>query len=881
MPIFDSGEGSKAPRHSTHEAAAGVRMSPGPFIGTVKNNVDPMRTGRVQVFIQELGGNPDDQSSWRTVQYASPFMGVTPPPSINGQADKRAAGQTFSGNPHSYGFWMAPPDLEVNVLCIFVNGDPFKGYWFACLPDWPNTHMVPGIGYSDKLAKPTVEYNGDNDPAAAIVDFWAKQKTEHTIIADQMRSQGIIDDSCRGPISSSMYRESPSYVYGFSTPGRKLSEQWVNCQGTQQPFDKKSKGRRGGHSLVMDDGDADGNNELMRLRTAQGHQIMMNDSCGFIHVINSTGTAWFELDYAGNINFYSEGDFNVKAKGMIKLDGEKGVNISSKSNISIYAMQGVKISSIAAVDLYAVGYVKVTSGSEVHLSGTKMHITGTVCTAILGGTHLDLFGKCLSLNSAKVTPASTASLGSAAQGMPSHEPWRGHRSCNSGSSTASMQALSMAGSVLGNVISNNFAQQQALQQQDTIQRQIIANGGVNYGGGNTGGGSPGPFINGNPGGSFTGQNGRLDPNLLTPIGNGHALQPEAAQQWITMREAAAADGVDLSRVTDSYRTYDSQVRLFDEKGQYGVIDPVTGKMGLAAVPGTSNHGWGTAIDGNFDPKAKAWLDQNSEKYGYKTIKGEDWHWEYNGKNVNPNFNKTNIGNASYVPPQQQQQPPQTIPAQSADLNKQIDDKQKKINELDPNDPNYDANKAQLEGDINKLNQQKANLDYGPPPLLPDRNLGDPDINPPPSRPPATVNPPGGVDANPPTQPNDTGLNRDIPLEPPVGPDLSNGPGVAPPQGGNIGSGGNQTPNVNFDPNTGVPVDGLGSPVIRGPDGQIADVPLPPSALDLEGINTRFAAESSDRGNGVAPPVSGSSGNPAGTSATPSNTNPSSPAGPNC
>ena len=165
-------------------------------------------------------------------------------------------------------------------------------------------------------------------------------------------------------------------------------------------------------------------------------------------------------------------------------------------------------------------------------------------------------------------------------------------------------------------------------------------------------------------------------------------------------------------------------------------------------------------------------------------------------------------------------------------------------------------------------------------MLPDRNLGDPDINPPPSQPPATVNPPGGVDANPPTQPNDTGLNRDIPIEPPVG-SGDRGPGFDPPQGGNIGSGGNQTPNVNFDPNTGVPVDGLGGPVIRDPNGQIVDIPLPPVAPDIKDISTQIAAGASDRGNGVAPPVSGSSGNPAGTSATPTNTNPESPSGPNC
>ena len=39
----------------------------GPFVGVVKNNVDPTRQGRLEVFIEQLAGNnPDDTTVWRT-----------------------------------------------------------------------------------------------------------------------------------------------------------------------------------------------------------------------------------------------------------------------------------------------------------------------------------------------------------------------------------------------------------------------------------------------------------------------------------------------------------------------------------------------------------------------------------------------------------------------------------------------------------------------------------------------------------------------------------------------------------------------------------------------------------------------------------------------
>lgn len=455
MPIFDSSQGSKAPKHSSHESAAGVRMSPGPFIGVVKNNIDPMRTGRLQVFIPELGGNPDDQSSWRTVAYASPYMGTTPPnPDASGMPSSKRTGQTFAGNPHSYGFFMVPPDINNSVICIFINGDPFKGYWFACIPDWPNSHMVPAIGYSDALPKPAVEYNSDDSTSSNIQDFWARQKTQHDVVVQQMEEQGVINDPMRGPISSTPYRESPSYVYGFSSPGRKLSEQWIKCEGAQEPWDESSNGRMGGHSLVMDDGDTDGNNQLMRLRTAQGHQFTMHDSGGFIHLMTQNGNAWFEMDYYGNINIYAGGDFNVKAKGRVQFDADNGIYITSKQTINISGQQTVSISSIGALNLSAIGFIKMSSMSGTHISGTNLYLTGRSCTQLIGQTHMDICGKCITLNSAKCTPAQSAGSATSASGMPGPEPWGGHRRCSSGNAAASQAQLQIATTAASGVFSN-------------------------------------------------------------------------------------------------------------------------------------------------------------------------------------------------------------------------------------------------------------------------------------------------------------------------------------------------------------------------------------------------------------------------------------------
>jgi zinc D-Ala-D-Ala carboxypeptidase len=125
-------------------------------------------------------------------------------------------------------------------------------------------------------------------------------------------------------------------------------------------------------------------------------------------------------------------------------------------------------------------------------------------------------------------------------------------------------------------------------------------------------------------------NGRIPSSALTNVGGGHKLYGDAARAYMQMRDAARRDGVNL-RLTDSYRSYAAQVDVARRKGIYGVRQP-NGRLGLAARPGTSNHGLGRAVDVNLDasPGASRWLRENAARFGFRTIPREPWHWEYRG-----------------------------------------------------------------------------------------------------------------------------------------------------------------------------------------------------------------------------------------------------------
>jgi len=103
---------------------------------------------------------------------------------------------------------------------------------------------------------------------------------------------------------------------------------------------------------------------------------------------------------------------------------------------------------------------------------------------------------------------------------------------------------------------------------------------------------------------------------------GHKMLPVVAAAVDRLRGAAAADGVDLI-IRDGFRSYDEQVEIAARLGLYS-------EGGLAARPGTSNHGMGRALDLD-DGQGYSWLLKNARDYGWeKTVPREDWHWEYWG-----------------------------------------------------------------------------------------------------------------------------------------------------------------------------------------------------------------------------------------------------------
>ena len=74
--MADEIQRSQGRPQSYKQDRGGVPAEFGPFAGIVKSNVDPTRSGRLQVYIEAFSaGDPDDDTKWTTVSYLPNFYG--------------------------------------------------------------------------------------------------------------------------------------------------------------------------------------------------------------------------------------------------------------------------------------------------------------------------------------------------------------------------------------------------------------------------------------------------------------------------------------------------------------------------------------------------------------------------------------------------------------------------------------------------------------------------------------------------------------------------------------------------------------------------------------------------------------------------------------
>ena len=403
-----------------HSSTTPAAPDAGPFLARVISHQDSSFMGTLQVELLRPIGNNAGSSELRTVSYLSPFYGVT---------GARYIGQDpndYNQTQKSYGMWMVPPDVGTTVMVIFIQGDVKRGFWIGCVPDENMNFMIPGIAATEQVVEggnraPVAEYNKRLNNTNAEPTTYTKPR--HPLY-DKLVTQGLDQDDTRGITTSSSRREAPSMVFGISTPGP-VDKRPGATKGPIGQADAQVPNafvsRLGGATFVMDDGDSAflrktdaskgppeyaaieqnetggdvtiPHNELVRIRTRTGHQILLHNSEDLIYIGNAKGTTWIELTSNGKIDIY--------AKDSVSIHSENDINFTADRDINFTAKRNFNLNSAGTNNFTATGATNIRSGGNHVETAANIHMNG---------------------------PA--AATAPKASRIPQHEPWAGHEHLN-------------------------------------------------------------------------------------------------------------------------------------------------------------------------------------------------------------------------------------------------------------------------------------------------------------------------------------------------------------------------------------------------------------------------------------------------------------------
>ena len=380
---------------------------PGPYEAIVVGHLDPKYMGTLQVeILKKSDSRNDPERSGQLVEakYLSPFYGVTPQGGTSGNAG-------YQHSQKSYGMWMIPPDIGTKVLVILVEGNFSNAYWIGCVQDDYMNFMTPGNASTKQLEDygkkaPAAEYNKRRE-AGTTKNPTKFAKPVHTDFAKNLIQQGLIDDDVRGVTSSSARREVPSAVFGISTPGPvdKRSGAPKFPSGVRDGKANVFVNRLGGTSFVMDDGDdkiirkghpkdtppeyenvealTEGAtptgdvtlpaNELTRIRTRTGHQILLHNTEDLIYIGNARGTNWIEMTSNGKIDIYAQDSVSIHSSNDLNFTADRDVNFTAGENVNFMVGKDVR----------------TTAGDAIHnTAGLDINNTAGQSISEIAGTHI-------------------------------------------------------------------------------------------------------------------------------------------------------------------------------------------------------------------------------------------------------------------------------------------------------------------------------------------------------------------------------------------------------------------------------------------------------------------------------------------------------------
>jgi len=310
---------------------------------------DKIVLGRV---VEQLGegalkcrvfGRDDTGAKTRVVKMLSPHM------SIKGSEYLGADPKNFEDTQTVSGMVFPMPQIgTIGLIALAMDND--SGFWLGAVIEAGLGQTIPDFATSGQLAAD----KSDLDDYASPIGLPAGErntlttdnreghetKTKRAIhpFAEILKKQGLLVDPIRGQTTSNVTRDGVHSILGFNTPGA-FGEKKDLVTSTESGLSVERKiTNLGGHTFTMDDGDYKGQNNLVRLRSSKGAQILLHDTEDVVYIGNQNGSAWIEMTADGKIDIYAGDSVSIHSKGDFNFRADRDVNIEGGRNVNIKAV---------------------------------------------------------------------------------------------------------------------------------------------------------------------------------------------------------------------------------------------------------------------------------------------------------------------------------------------------------------------------------------------------------------------------------------------------------------------------------------------------------------------------------------------------------------
>ena len=143
----------------------------------------------------------------------------------------------------------------------------------------------------------------------------------------------------------------------------------------------------------------------MRFKTADGHQIILDDANERIYISTCMGKSWVEMDRDGHIHVY----------------GSESVSVSAGNDISLVAGKNVNISAGGSVNIASGADTLITACGDFSSAGNTVFIESKGQLNLLAKDNIIQTGSLIHLNGPNADASKCAGSPSV---IPNHEPWQ-------------------------------------------------------------------------------------------------------------------------------------------------------------------------------------------------------------------------------------------------------------------------------------------------------------------------------------------------------------------------------------------------------------------------------------------------------------------------